>query len=190
MAADTMQGVSVVIDEDDNSVRVDPVSGTVETDQPDGGVVVQLDAHRPKAEDDGEDPFYENLADKISPSELARIGTELCEQIEADDRSRANHLAIRARLIDLLGFEIKEPRANAGDSSSSIEGQATVTNPLMAAAVLKGWANAHAEFLPSDGPCKIQDDADAETIAEDGLADALERDINYWFTSVATEYYP
>lgn len=187
--ADPVQGVSVVIDDNDELERIDPVTGTVETDQPDGGVVVQLDARRPRAEDDGGDPFYDNLADQIPAAELSRLAAELCEQIETDDQSRGNHLAIRKRLIELLGFEIKEPRANAADTSAAVEGQSVVTNPLLAEAVLKGWANAHAEFLPSNGPCKIDTEGD-ETLAEDQLAEALERDLNYWFTVTASEYYP
>lgn len=187
-----VEGIQVVVgDDDDDGVRVDPVTGTVETDQDDGGVVVQLDAHRPKSdEDDGEDPFYKNLADDIDKQLLGSIASDLCESIEADDRSRANHLAIRARGIDLLGFELKEPRANAADTSSSVEGMSTVTNPLLAEAVLKGWANAHAEFLPSNGPVKIEDDGDPVTTAEDDLSESFERDMNHWFTVTATEYYP
>ncbi len=183
------QGVSVVIDEDDDTVRVDPVTGTVETDQPDGGVIVQLDAHRPSKDDDSDD-FYRNLADEIDAMKLGQIANELCDAIGADDRSRGNYLAIRARGMDFLGLELKEPRANAGDSSAAVEGMSTVTNPLLLEAILKGWANAQAELLPSSGPVKVGDDEGIQTPASDDLADALERDMNYYFTVTASEYYP
>ena len=184
-----VSGVQIVIGDDDEVENVNPVTGTVSTPDADGGVVVQLDARRPKSAGEGDD-FYENLADQIDKTQLGIIANDLCEQIQADHNSRADHLAIRARIIELLGFEIKEPRANAADTSSAVEGQSTVTNPLLAEAVLKGWANAHAEFLPSEGPCKIQDDGDPETEQEDDLADSFERDMNHWFTTTATEYYP
>lgn len=186
--AEPVQGVQVIVTEPDHSVRVDPVTGTVERDQPDGGVIVQLDARRPKA-DDGEDAFYDNLAETMDAGLLARIGNELHEQVTADDSSRANTLAIRARAMDFLGLEIKEPRANVGDTSASIEGMSTVTNPLLLEACLKGWANAEAELLPSEGPVKI-DQINSAPQAEDELAEAFERDINYFFTDVMTEYYP
>ena len=187
---DPIAGVQVVIEEPDNSVRVDDVTGTIETDQADGGVVVQLDAHRPKKDGvEGEDPFYRNLADEMSASQIGLLENELHEQISADDASRTNYLAVLARGLDLVGFELKEPRANVGDQSAAVEGMATVTNPLLAEAMLKGWANAQAELLPSSGPVKVSVKGD-EDAQDDSLAEAFERDLNYWFTETATEYYP
>jgi len=186
--AEPVQGVQVVINEPDDSVRVDPVTGTVEQDQADGGVIVQLDARRPKAEG-AEDKFYANLAVDMAPGLLSQIANDLHEQITADDDSRKNSLALRARGMDFLGLEIKEPRANVGDTSASVEGMSTVTNPLLLEAVLKGWANAEAELLPSEGPVKI-DQINSAPQAEDDLAETFERDINYFFTDIATEYYP
>lgn len=186
--ADPVSGIQVVIDDDDNTVRTDPVTGTVTTDQPDGGVVVQLDAHRPKRADDDTDPFYANLVDKVG--DLTKIASDLHDQIAADNKSRGNHLEILKRGMELLGFELKQPRANVGDTSSAVEGQSTVNAPLLAEAVLKGWANAEAELLPSEGPVKIDDSAGVASQAEDELAEAFERDANYFFTDVMTEYYP
>ena len=70
MAADPqpVEGIQIVIDDEDGKVTTDPVTGTVATEQPDGGVVVQLDAHRQKKDgDDTGDKFYDNLADDIRP---------------------------------------------------------------------------------------------------------------------------
>jgi hypothetical protein len=190
-AAQPVEGISIVIDDEDGKVTTDPVTGTVSTPQPDGGVVVQLDAHRPKKDgDDTGDKFYDNLADAIGSSRLGLIANELHDQISADDRSRGNHLEIRARGLGLLGLELKEPRATVGDTSAAVEGQSTVTNPLLLEACLKGWANAQAELLPSDGPVKVANKDDKSIQAEDDLADALERDINHYLTKTATEYYP
>ena len=92
--------------------------------------------------------------------------------------------------MGLLGLELKEPRATVGDTSAAVEGQSTVTNPLLLEACLKGWANAQAELLPSDGPVKVANKDDKAVQAEDNLADAYERDINHYLTKTATEYYP
>ncbi len=180
--------ITVVIEDDDNSTRVDPETGTIEVDQPDGGVVVQLDAHRPKADDDDEG-FYGNLVDDIGRAKLALIANDLVDAIEADDRSRAGYLAVRSRGLDLLGLKLEEPKSSIGDSSASVEGMSSVTNPLLLEAVLKGWANAQAELLPAAGPVKVKDDGE-ETVAEDDLADALERGMNHYLTKTASEYYP
>ena len=185
--ADPAQGLSVVVSDDEaEPVRIDPVTGTVEHDQADGSVIVELDKAR-KEREGGK--FDANLAEKMDENELSRIGNELHQAISDDHESRGNWLEIRARLIDFCGLQIKEPRANVGDTSAAVEGMATVTNPLLLEGILKGWANAQAELLPSEGPAKV-DEQDHETPQSDELAEALERDFNYYLTVTATEYYP
>ncbi len=179
----------IVIGDEDETVHVDPDTGTVITDQPDGGKVVQLDARRPSGDGDAEDQWFANLADKLDTQELSTISNELIEAISADDSSRQEHLAIRVLGLKLLGTKLEQPQGGVADNSSAVDGMSTVTNPLLLEAILKGWANARAELLPSDGPVKIKDDGD-ETAQEDELADALERDMNHWFTTTAAEYYP
>jgi hypothetical protein len=186
-AATTATPITVVIEDADDSTRVDPTTGTIEVDQPDGGVVVQLDAHRPQAQGD-DNEFYANLALNIGGLQLGQIANELYEQIEADDKSRQESLAITTRGIDLMGLKLEEPKSSV-DSSSGIDGMSSVTNPLLLEAVLKGWANAQAELLPASGPVKTKDDGE-ETVAEDDLAEALERDMNHYLTVTASEYYP
>lgn len=179
----------VVVDDDTETIRVDPVTGTVETDQPDGGVVVQLDARKPKTDEGDEDKWFANIADDIDPTQLGVIANELIDAIGADDRSRGEYLEICARGMGLLGTKLEEPKASVGDSSSAVEGMSTVTNPLLLEALLKGWANAQAELLPANGPMKIRDDGD-ETIGEDEAAETLERDFNHILTKGMPEYYP
>jgi hypothetical protein len=177
----------VVVDDDTETIRVDPETGTVETDRPDGSVVVRLDAHKPKAEDeDAENEWFRNLADDIDAQQLATFAEDLIDAIDADNRSRSEYLEICARGLGLLGTKLESPRSSV---DSSVDGMSTVTNPLLLEAVLKGWANAQAELLPASGPVKIKDDGD-ETAQEDDLAEAYQRDMNHWFTTTAAEYYP
>lgn len=186
--ADAAQNLDVQIDDDTETVRVDPETGTIEIPQPDGGVVVQLDAARADPAQDDEDPFYANLVGKMG-SELGIIANELHEAIEADDKSRQGTLILYERALSLLGTKLEDPKASVGDSSAGAEGMSVVTNPLLLEACLKGWANAQAELLPASGPVKIKDDGD-ETIDRDELAEAFERDMNHYFTVTASEYYP
>jgi hypothetical protein len=182
--------IQIVIEDDNDAVTVDAATGTVETRQPDGGVVVQLDAARPKKEGDDEDKWFANLADEIDANKLAIIANELHDAISADDRSRQGYLATRARGFDLLGIKLENPKSSVGDSSAPVEGMSSVTNPLLLEAVLKGWANAQAELLPANGPVKIRDDAEDESGQADELAEAFERDMNHYLTKTASEYYP
>ncbi len=183
-----LDDLSVVIDDDTETIRIDPVTGTVETDQPDGSVVVNLDAKKSRDEDE-ENEWFRNLADDIVESQLGTLANDLYEQISADDSSRQQKLSDIERGLDLLGIKLDEPRSSPGDSSSGVEGMSTVTNPLLLEAVLTGWANAQAELLPANGPVKIRDDGE-ETIAEDDLAERFEKDMNHWFTTTNREYYP
>lgn len=188
------ENIEVLVEEEDNSVRRN-ADGSIEIDQPDGGVIIQFD---PKDDDDEDgdgdvdlDKFYENLAIKMDNTRLLVIGNELCEAVQADDRSRANTLAIHARGLDLLGIELKDPSTSVGgDSSSAIDGMSTVTSPLLLEACLKGWANAQAELLPAEGPCKVDNVGLTPNQQKDDLADALELGMNTYLTDVAKEYVP
>lgn len=181
--------IRVLIEGDDNGVRVDPVTGAIETDTPDGGVVVQLNPPKSSVGADDPEKFYENLVDKLEHTELTRIANELHEAVEADDRSRSGKLADISRGLDLLGLKLAEPRSDVSDSSGPMDGMSSVTNPLLLEACLKGWANSQAELLPAEGPCKVQDVGD-ETEVKGELAEAFERDMNWYLTTGAPEYYP
>jgi hypothetical protein len=179
--------LTVHIDDDTETIRVDPTTGNVERDQPDGGVVVAFGGARKQQKDDDGDDWFENLADEIDTQTLAKIANTLHEQIQADDTSRSGYLATRSRGLALMGLKVQDE--NDSLAAGSIEGQSKVVNPLLCEAVLRSWANAEAEFLPANGPVKIRDDGE-ETVAEDDLAESLERDMNHWFTVTASEYYP
>lgn len=179
--------IHVVIEDDDNSVRTDPQTGNVEIDQPGGGVVIQFNPSHEKDKDNTD--WFRNLAEEMDGMELAKIANELIDAIDADARSRQGHLDVIARGLSLLGLKLEEPKSTVGDSTSASEGMSSVTNPLLLEAILKGWANARAELLPAEGPVKIAVEGD-ETAQEDELAEALERDMNFYLTKTAVEYVP
>lgn len=183
--------IEVIIEGGDDSVHVDPASGAVETTLPDGDVVVQLNPPA-SANDDNPDieNFYENLVDKVEQGKLGVICDDLMEQIQADDNSRKQTLETRAKGLGLLGLQLEQPKSGVGDSASSQDGMSVVTNPLLLEACLKAWANAQAELLPADGPCKVEDFDVSEPEANQELADAFERDMNFYLTTIASEYGP
>jgi hypothetical protein len=185
-------GLIVTIDEEEvDPVRVNP-DGTIEIDQPDGGVVVQFNRGGPDAEAGTDiDPkeFYKNLVDDVEAGDLSIICEDLIEQIEADDKSRQDWLATRARGMDLLGLKLESPRSSV-DSASGADGMSSVTNPMLLEMILKGWANAQSELLPARGPAKIEDVSGQETQKRDELAEELENGLNWYLTTKATEYYP
>lgn len=188
LAADDIE---VIIEGGDDSVHVDPATGAVETTLPDGDVVVQLNPPA-SASDDAPDikKFYENLVDQVEFGKLGVIVDDLMEQIQADDNSRKQTLETRAKGMGLLGLQLENPKSGVGDSAGSADGMSVVTNPLLLEACLKAWANAQAELLPADGPCKVEDFNVDEPDANQELADAFERDMNFYLTTIASEYGP
>lgn len=190
MADPLPAGVSIVIDDENNSTRVDERTGAIEIDQPDGGVVVQLNPPKPSKADAEDDEFYENLYDEIDAGELGIIANDLYEMVDADDNSRKGKLEDISRGLDLLGLKLSQPRSDIADSSAPMDGMASVTNPLLLEACLKGWANSQAELLPADGPCKVQDIATMETEQHRELAESFQAGMNNYLTVGAPEYYP
>ena len=151
--------------------------------------------------------FYANLAKKIDSSELTSIATNLLEGIERDEQSRKEWLDTRAMGISLLGLKLEKPRSDAGSSSGPVEGMSTVRHPLLLGATVSFQATARAELLPASGPVKVRNDSPmppkeviqqqaadprlADTMEnKDELSQALEKDMNHYLTSVATEYVP
>lgn len=182
---DDLDTLDVVIDDDAETIRVDPDTGSVERDLPNGGVEVLLDPDKIDKDEDGEDKWFANLVDKIDMGRLALIADELYEQITADDNARNEQLQDRSTALTLLGTELKKPKS--GVDSGAVDGMSTVTNPLLLEACLKAWANAQAELLPASGPAKIQDDPN--TTKDDELAERLESDFNLYLTKTDKAYY-
>jgi hypothetical protein len=158
----------------------------IEIEYDDGSVVVDFAPPELSPEIDGK-AHDANLAMKLPDYELNVIGEDLLEGIQSDEDSRSEWMATRAKGIDLLGVKLENPRSGTA-SSAPLEGMSVVRDPVLLEAVLRFQANAQGEMLPAAGPVKtVNYGGTAET---DALADALERDLNYYLTSVATEYYP
>jgi hypothetical protein len=194
-----MAGLADVLDDDDIIVDIDgpdePIvdeDGTVTTPTADGGVVVNFPGSNSRNNDDAQSAAFDaNLAagSKLDDVRLSLICETLLEQIEADIRSRQAWMTLRARAIDLLGFKIEDPKADVGSSSAAMEGMSTLYDTLLGESVIRAHANACGELLPAEGPVKIENSGTATSQTE-GLAEAFEKDLNYWITDAAKEYYP
>lgn len=180
------QDVEIIVEGDgDAAPQIDPATGYIEIHHPDGSVTIDTDPST-----DAKDTKHDdNLAEHLSDAELNRIADQLLEGIEADIEGRAEWLNTRAQGIDLLGLKMEPPRGGVGQSSAPMEGMSTVRDPLLKEAVLRFQANSRAELLPASGPVKTVIFGD-ETPETDQLAEALEKDLNFYLTTTASEYYP
>lgn len=172
-----------------DGITVDPVTGSVEIENADGSITIDPTGESLwQKPDDGDSGHDENLAHKIDPIELGRIAEDMLSAIQSDKNDRSQWEQMRAKCIELLGLKLEDPK---GDISRSAIGVSTsvVRDPVLLEAVERFRANAYAEMCPSAGPVKVVNWSDDKN-QTDELADALQKDLNYYLTTTASEYYP
>jgi hypothetical protein len=179
--------VIIDIPSNDNGVSIDPLSGIIEILNDDGSVDIDLNPQDREALD-RPSKHGDNLAMLLGDDELGRISSDVLEGIQQDEMSRQQWLNDRAEGMRLLGLQLKGPRSSI-DMATALEGMSSVDHPMLLEAVLNFWANASGEFLPAAGPVKIDDKLGTNQESLE-LAETLEGDLNYYLTTVATEYYP
>ena len=185
-----MDVVVVESDEDADQPQYDDSGAILRIEHADGSITVSLDGKPIDEAKKGPEGWFDNLADDIGDAELNRISADLMRGIEDDLESRQEWIEDRAQGLKLLGLKIEVPNLAGASDGAPVEGMSRVRHPLLLEAVLRFQANARSEMLPTDGPVKIRDDSNGDTADEERLADALERDMNHYLTSTATEYYP
>lgn len=166
--------------------QFDPSTGTTQIPLEDGAIVIAMGPPTPPKRDT---KFDDNLADHLSESDLNSIAEKLLMGIDQDEQSRSAWLENMSSGISLLGLEIKAPTGGTAAASTPAEGTSTIDSPLLLEAVLRFQATARGELLPADGPVKVRNDGEKNSLSE-RLAQALEKDMNHYLTKVAKEYYP
>ena len=186
------KGLNVIID--DGSTDDMPVTNdkgeVIRIDHGDGSITVAVDGGPVEKADAGPKQWFDNLVEDIDEQELQRISSDLLRGIEDDLETRREWVEDRAQGIKLLGLKIEIPGLAGASDGAPVEGMSRVRHPLLLEAVLRFQANARSEMLPTDGPVKIRNDDNGSTADEDELANCLEKDLNHYLTTTATEYYP
>jgi hypothetical protein len=167
-------------------------------------------------EDDGDEgpkpeflrgEFDANLAEHVDPMVLNRLASDLLQGIEADLTSRSQWEKMAEKAIEFLGLIYEEASGQVSASGNVSK----VWHTLMLEASITFWANAHAEFLPADGPVKVRDDSTQAAkprgigdnggppldVAEAGqqnqnrdeTAEDFETDFNHYLTTGDRQYY-
>jgi hypothetical protein len=178
-------------DEGGDRPDIDQDGNVISIEHDDGSITISLDG-KPleSAESAAGGEWFGNLVEEIDADELNRISGDLFRGIDDDLMSRKDWIETRAQGIKLLGLKIEIPGLTGAADGAPVEGMSRVRHPLLLEAVLRFQANSRSELLPTDGPVKIRNDDNNATLQEDQMANALERDLNHYLTSTATEYYP
>lgn len=215
MAVVPLRGLRPEIDTDPTPDMSKPVKLTVGED---GAVEIEIGSskppkpQRPKADRKN---FDANLAEELDDTALATLASFLIEGIEADDEERAEWQETVDRTADYLGIKLTNPTASVSSDGTVCQAVATC---LLESAV-KLWGTAYAELLPAGGPVKVervdtpapaqqppvppagggaglpdsepgQAPDNVSDAAGDDLADALEKDMNWYLTKGDRGYYP
>jgi len=155
------------------------------TDDGEGGAFVSFGApHHEKPSD-----HDANLAETLDQTVLDGIASDLLRQIEDDDTSRREWLAMREQALGLLGLRVNPPRTDTSSGAAPFEGMSSYQDGALLEACVRGQANARGELLPADGPVKVHNDGMQIAIA-DAQAEALEKAVNRFLTVTSTEYVP
>ena len=170
----------------------DDKGNVLEIEYPDGSIEISLDGRPLESNNEEKDRSYwfRNLVEDIDDTTLYSLSSEILRGIEDDIDSRKEWSEDRAAGLKLLGLKVELPSLQGATDGAPVEGMSRVRHPLLLEAVLRFQANARSELLPTDGPVKIRNDTNNGTLEDDRLANALQKDMNHYLTSVAREYYP
>jgi len=137
-------------------------------------------------EEPEEDDFYENLAEHLEEGELNAIANELIQEVDEDEKSRAEWERVGKIGLTYLGYTISEPKS--GSSVQDIQ-FSTVYDSSLSICWLRFCATARAELLPAAGPCKIDIVGDPTEEIEQ-KSERVKVFSNHYLTSIDEEYYP
>ncbi len=128
---------------------------------------------------------FGNLADKLDASYLSTLGADLVQAVEDDEQSRSEWTAMRTKGVDLLYLKMEEPGSETNNGNIS-----RVGNSSMLDACVRYQSNFIGEILPITGPAKVEDDSQQTGADRDEIADAFEKDVNWYLTKVDKDYAP
>ena len=131
----------------DGSVAVDLATGGPQiTEAPDGAVTIDMN---PPADEPPTPQHNDNLADSMDQDALTRLGSQIIDWKEADEKSRADWQGMLTQGMDLLGLKMT-------DRNTPFQGASGVYDTILLEAILRNQAQTSAELLPAAGPVKTQ----------------------------------
>jgi len=148
-----------------------------ETEDEDGGVVIDFD---PEATQQEETAHGDNLAELIDDMVLTGMASDLVQAYKDDKETREPWEKAYIKGISLLGLQIES-------RSQPWAGASGVFHPILTEAVVKFQADAMTETFPAAGPvlARVIGKADRE---RDKQMKRVQDDMNYQCTEIMTEY--
>lgn len=127
------------------AVNLNP-GGPQVSENPDQSVTIDMD---PPADEPPSVAHDANLAESMPEDALTKLGRQIIDWKEADEKSRADWQGMLTQGMDLLGLKMN-------DRQVPFQGASGVTDTILLEAVLRNQAQTSAELLPAAGPVKTQ----------------------------------
>lgn len=129
-----------------------------------------------------DEPFDANLAEYLSDAELAKIGSDLIEDIDADINSRKDWVDMYVRGLEVLGMKYEE-------RTEPWNGACGVFSTLLTEAAVRFQSETIIETFPAAGPVKTEIVGAIDKLKEEA-AERVRDDMNYKLTEEMPEYRP
>ncbi len=133
-------------------------------------------------DENGDIPFDANLAEHIDASELAKIGADLIEEVEADINSRKDWVEMYVKGLEVLGMKYEE-------RTEPWNGACGVFSTLLTEAAVRFQSETIIETFPAAGPVKTEIIGAIDRLKEEA-AERVRDDMNYKLTEEMPEYRP
>jgi hypothetical protein len=133
-----------------------------------------------EAENDSEDEFDANLAERMEESALQKVASDILEMVQADIDARKDWVEMYVKGLDVLGLrydEVTEPW----------DGACGVFSTLLTEAAIRFQSEAIMETFPPAGPVKTQIVGQWDKAKEQAGA-RVQADMNYQLTDKMPEY--
>ena len=133
-----------------------------------------------EAENDSEDEFDANLAERMEESALQKVASDILEMVQADIDARKDWVEMYVKGLDVLGLrydEVTEPW----------DGACGVFSTLLTEAAIRFQSEAIMETFPPAGPVKTQIVGQWDKSKEQAGA-RVQADMNYQLTDKMPEY--
>lgn len=133
-------------------------------------------------EENGNIPFDANLAEYMDAGELAKIGSDLIEDVEADITSRRDWVEMYVKGLEVLGMKYEE-------RTEPWNGACGVFSTLLTEAAVRFQSETIIETFPAAGPVKTEIVGAIDKLKEEA-AERVRDDMNYKLTEEMPEYRP
>ena len=146
-------------------------------DIPEGGVEVILEEESATSSD-----FDENIAELLGEDELAKIASELIEDVDADIESRKDWAETFVKGLEVLGLKYEE-------RTEPWNGACGVYSTVLTEAAIRFQSESIMETFPAQGPVKTAIIGAIDKMKEEA-AQRVQEDMNYKLTEEMPEYRP